>query len=200
MQGAAVFLLQEAQQRWRLTIVGGGREAWFVWRRGRWKTVCARGADRALLCGPSTSPLGGAYALSRVTMSPLTAYADLMDGLRSYYAGREDDNASASLTAVSLLSTLFIANVSGAVLVTNQVLHGGTVTLAPWVHGNRGAVVLGALSIVALHWLFAKITGVYDRRGKAAPPEWARRFRVYLLSSICIFSLPVMIAVVRHYR
>jgi len=28
-----------------------------VSRRGRCKTVCARGADRALLCGPSTSPL-----------------------------------------------------------------------------------------------------------------------------------------------
>ena len=26
-------------------------------RRGRWKTVCARCADRAHLCGPSTSPL-----------------------------------------------------------------------------------------------------------------------------------------------
>src|SRR5947207_15766084 len=35
-----------------LTIVGGGREAWSVWRRGRWKTVCARGCHRALLCGP----------------------------------------------------------------------------------------------------------------------------------------------------
>ena len=28
-----------------------------VTRRRRWKTVCARGADRALLRGPSTSPL-----------------------------------------------------------------------------------------------------------------------------------------------
>ena len=28
-----------------------------VTRRGRWKTVCARGARQALLCGRSTSPL-----------------------------------------------------------------------------------------------------------------------------------------------
>src|SRR5207244_645839 len=40
-----------------LTIVGGGRDAPVVSRRGRRKTVCARGACQALLCGPSTSPL-----------------------------------------------------------------------------------------------------------------------------------------------
>jgi hypothetical protein len=40
-----------------LTIVGGVREAWSDWLRGRWKTVCARVARPTLLCGPSTSPL-----------------------------------------------------------------------------------------------------------------------------------------------
>ncbi len=42
-----------------LTIVGGGRDAWSVWRRGRWETVCARGARPGWSSGPSTSPLGG---------------------------------------------------------------------------------------------------------------------------------------------
>ncbi len=41
-----------------LTIVGGGRDAPVVVRRGRRKAVCARGASLALLFGPSTSPLG----------------------------------------------------------------------------------------------------------------------------------------------
>jgi hypothetical protein len=43
-----------------LTIVGGVRERLVDTRRGRWKTVCARGSDLALLGGPSTSPLEGA--------------------------------------------------------------------------------------------------------------------------------------------
>jgi len=30
-------------------------------RRGRWKTVCARGADQAWSSGPSTSPLERTY-------------------------------------------------------------------------------------------------------------------------------------------
>ena len=40
-----------------LTIVGGVREAWSVWRRGRLGTVCARVACPAWSSGPSTSPL-----------------------------------------------------------------------------------------------------------------------------------------------
>ena len=44
----------------RLTIVGGDRERRACPRRGRWKTVCARGAWCARLGGPSTSPLDGA--------------------------------------------------------------------------------------------------------------------------------------------
>jgi len=58
MQRPAVLLLQKAQRWWRLTIVGGVRERPGVTRRGRGKTVCARGAWLALLGGPSTSPLG----------------------------------------------------------------------------------------------------------------------------------------------
>src|SRR6266446_8380190 len=36
-----------------LTIVGGGREAWSVWLRGRCGRLCARGAHPACSSGPS---------------------------------------------------------------------------------------------------------------------------------------------------
>jgi hypothetical protein len=49
-------------QRRPLTIVGGGRDAWYVWHRGCGKTVCTRGSNRAPACGPSTSPLDRTYA------------------------------------------------------------------------------------------------------------------------------------------
>jgi len=48
----------------RLTIVGGGHDAWSVWRCGRLGTVCARGACPAWSSGPSPSPLGGSCAAS----------------------------------------------------------------------------------------------------------------------------------------
>jgi hypothetical protein len=48
----------------RLTIVGGDRERPACPRRGREKTVCARGACAALLGGPSTSPLGAMRVLA----------------------------------------------------------------------------------------------------------------------------------------
>jgi hypothetical protein len=41
----------------------GVRERLVVTRRGRGKTVCARGANVALLGGPSTSPLEGSLCL-----------------------------------------------------------------------------------------------------------------------------------------
>jgi hypothetical protein len=49
-----------------LTIVGGVREPLVVTRRGRGKTVCARGACPALLGGPSTSPLDAMVRLVAV--------------------------------------------------------------------------------------------------------------------------------------
>ena len=49
-----------------LTIVGGVREAWFDWRRGRAKTVCARVAWPAWVPGPSTSPLGRSRSMPTV--------------------------------------------------------------------------------------------------------------------------------------
>src|SRR5258708_6022499 len=55
----------------RLTIVGVGREAWSVWRRGRGKTVCARGACPAWSSGPSTSPLSGMSTRRFLTLTVL---------------------------------------------------------------------------------------------------------------------------------
>src|SRR5204862_6806089 len=55
--GAQRYDQRSQCQRCLLTIVGGVREAWSIWRRGRLGTVCARGDHAAWSCGPSTSPL-----------------------------------------------------------------------------------------------------------------------------------------------
>jgi len=44
-----------------LTIAGAGRDAPVGMRRGRGKTVCARGATLALVPGRSASPLEGRF-------------------------------------------------------------------------------------------------------------------------------------------
>ena len=44
-------------------------------RRGGWKTVCACGAYRALLCGPSTSPLDAMPAPVRRCVRPVLVTA-----------------------------------------------------------------------------------------------------------------------------
>jgi hypothetical protein len=65
-----------------LTIVGGGREARSVWRRGSGERLWARGACPAWLSGPSTSPLEVG------PVSDVFGFADLL-GVRSL---REGDN------------------------------------------------------------------------------------------------------------
>jgi hypothetical protein len=131
-------------------------------------------------------------------MSLLTTYAGLTDGLRSHYASREGNDASASLSAAGLLSTLLLANISGTVLLTNELLHNGAMTLAPWVRANRAAIVLFSVLIFTLHWLFARHSGFHERRGSRSP-HWARTFRLYLCSTICIFLLPVLVAILRRH-
>jgi len=63
-----------------LTTVGGVREGLVVTRRGRGKTLCARGACRASVPGPSTSPLGvHATTVRRLLSSLLCSERDLLD-------------------------------------------------------------------------------------------------------------------------
>jgi hypothetical protein len=61
----AVRLTSNSGKGNSLIFVGGVRERWVVARRGRGKTVCARGAWWALLGGPSISPLDGTYVRYR---------------------------------------------------------------------------------------------------------------------------------------
>jgi hypothetical protein len=128
----------------------------------------------------------------------LAAYADLIDGVRSHYARREGDDSSAAYGAVMALSTLFIANVYGAGFLLNELLNRGHVTLGPWIRSNRGVVILFAILVIAFHWLLAKQTGVYNRRGGPRAPLWAHRFRIYVWLTVCISLAPIAIVIARH--
>jgi hypothetical protein len=145
---------------------------------------------------PFQAPPDGSCSMIAI----LTAYADLIDGARSYYARRERDDRSAAYAAVSLFSTLLIANVSAATILIDQLLHGGRYTLAPWVSANRLLIVLFAVLVVALHWLLAKRAGVYDRRGPARTSVWTRRLRIYVWVTAFTFLVPVTIAILQRLQ
>jgi hypothetical protein len=145
---------------------------------------------------PFEAPRDGSCSMIPI----LTVYADLIDGARSYYARREGDDRSAVFAAVSLFSTLFIANISAVTILIDQLLHGGRYTLAPWVHANRQLIVLFAVLVVALHWLLAKRAGVYDRRGPARTSVWTRRLRIYVWLTAFTFLVPVTMAILRRLQ
>ena len=127
----------------------------------------------------------------RVTF-PLAAYIDLMRGLKGHYAQR--DSRPATFAAVSLLSTLFVANIASATILLNQFLHEGRITLRPWVNANRGAILLFAISVLVAHELLARLSHLYGDAGSAAAP-WKQRFRLYLAFTVALFILPLLIAV-----
>jgi hypothetical protein len=55
-----------------------------VVRRGRWETVCARGADQALRRGPSTSPLD--VTVPRFTLRRIASFAAFAAGWYYIYS------------------------------------------------------------------------------------------------------------------
>jgi len=109
MQRPAVLLLQKAQRWWRLTIVGGVRERPGVTRRGRGKTVCARGAWLALLGGPSTSPLDRTVRVRAATIAVLLVACAPAFGADTTSTMTKGDSAPCSASKLSESSAISLA-------------------------------------------------------------------------------------------
>ena len=112
-----------------------------VIRRGRWKTVCARGADQAASAGRSTSPVGDQVSVAVIAATSLGVVGGVLLG---YLGGR---GFARKLSAGS----------SSPKIVLGCALAGGLVTLLPAlflsfvVGGNLGGgwgdVALGRIGI-----------------------------------------------------
>jgi hypothetical protein len=124
---------------------------------------------------------------------PLAAYVDLMRGLKGHYAHRED-SWSATFAAVSLLTTLFVANIASATVLLNQLRHEGRMTLGPWVNANRGAIIVFAIAMLGGHELLARLSHLYSDTAIAAA-SWKQRFRLYLGFTVVLFIMPLLIVV-----
>jgi len=82
----------------------------------------------------------------------------------------------------------------------NELLHGGLVTLGPWVDANRGVVIVCAIAVLIAHELLARRGGLYaESASTRAATVWAERFRVYAWSSACVFFLPVIVVIARRF-
>lgn len=124
-------------------------------------------------------------------------YADMMDGLRSYYAKREGDNSSAAISAALLLALLLAINVASILMLVDVAIH-DELKIADWISDNRGVSFLIPAGIAAAHLAFAKVTGVYDRRGQASSPNWALAMKAYIAATATTFCAALLtIAVCR---
>ncbi len=128
----------------------------------------------------------------------LSAYADLIDGARSYYAKKEGDNWAAAFSAAMFLSFLFIVNLSAITALIDLVMN-GELAAVPWIDANKTKAVLVLGAICAAHLYFSKISGVYDRRGGPRNPAWRGHMRVYIAATVCNFLLPLAIIIAMRY-
>ena len=121
----------------------------------------------------------------------LLAYADLIDGLRSYYAKREGDDWAAAFNAAMAAAVLFILNLSAVVMLVDLLIN-HDLKLVSWLTANRIVLVIISVTIAALHVCFAKLTGVYDRHGGPRNPSWASHLRAYITVTVCTCVLSIV--------
>jgi hypothetical protein len=73
-------------------------------------------------------------------------------------------------------------------------------TLGPWVHANRGAVILFAIVILVVHDLLARRGGLYVESATRHVPPWGHKFRLYVWFTAFVFFMPAVVAVARRLR
>jgi hypothetical protein len=126
-----------------------------------------------------------------------SAYGDLMDGFRSWYARKEGDNPYAALSAVSLLSTLLLANLWSSFVLVDLLLYPGIFQSA---HRYRALIIVpSAVAVMALHLLFAKKSGIYYRHGAPRTDSWSRPAALYIAFTVAYLVFVVTGIFLRRY-
>lgn len=125
----------------------------------------------------------------------LTAYVELLDGLRSHYARRERDDWAATFSAAMLLSMLFTLNVAAFVCLADLLLHSDVQSVVR-IADEPTVIVSASLIVGALHVLLANQAGIFHRRGGPKSSTLASRMRRYLTLTVCNFTLALVATVV----
>jgi len=126
-----------------------------------------------------------------------SAYGDLMDGLRSWYARKEGDNPYAAFSAVSLLTALLLANLMSTFVLADLLLFPG---IFQSTYRFRALIIVpSAVALMALHLLFAKKSGIYYRHGGPRSESWSRSASIYIGFTV-VYLVFVMVGVaLRRY-
>jgi hypothetical protein len=127
----------------------------------------------------------------------LSAYGDLMDGFRSWYARKEGDNPYAAFSVVSLMTTLLLANLWSTFALVDLLLYPGIFQSE---YEYRALIVLpSAVVLMALHMLFAKKTGIYDRHGGPRSESWSRSAALYVTFTVTYLVFVLAGVALRRY-
>ncbi len=116
-----------------------------------------------------------------------------MDGLRSYYARTEGDNADAVSSALCAMSLLMSVNVVCLTAFLDVALH-GTFVWVSWISDHKLLALPLPISILVLNYFLAKTFGIYGRRGTQAARNWKPHFISYVVTSALLFVIFLVLA------
>ena len=160
-----------------------------VTRRGRGKTVCARGSDRALLGGPSTSPLGATQHMRQLLWALLLTTTVSACGVVSYSPPPSEVCGHIRDTNDRAQCERQLAEASSRERTEGR----GTAS------GLLGLWASGSTSLYFLWWGAYRLTGLVFARFvymDARKREWlAFRIGPFWWAAVCVFE-PVLGALV----
>ena len=120
-----------------------------------------------------------------------SGYADLLDGVRSYYAAREGDDSSAAFSATMLLAALAAVNLASLSVCVDLFVN-RELRVAHWIRANRLIAILIPIGIGCVHVWFAKCSGVYDRRGSRGTTSMPRELKWYLAATALLLAATLL--------
>lgn len=105
-------------------------------------------------------------------------FAEMFDGLRSYYTSYESRRASAGFHAAASLSFVTNVAIASAMPLTDYALKGNINRASTFFEHKLMLLALGILIFYG-HVLFAKRTGRYYSLDRTAPKHWKSYFALY---------------------
>jgi hypothetical protein len=123
----------------------------------------------------------------------MTAYAQIFEGLRGYYAKYPSRRGAAGFHAAMTMSFICGIALAGGITVTDYLLH-RNIDWSVALSGRKFLLLLAGVVIAYAHVQFGKSTGRYTSVAPAEPSRWKRYLCIYAGFSGLLFAGALILA------
>jgi hypothetical protein len=120
-------------------------------------------------------------------------YAEMFDGLRSYYSRYESRRAAAGFHAAATLSFICCVAITAGVTVINYFV-AGNIDWSVQLFEYKAGLILCGVAVGYAHIQFGKHTGRYHSTDLSAPPGWKAYLTLYVSVSGSLLVGAIIVA------